>query len=79
MIQEESIDRRITLADSTEDQRAVPNEISDETGQFDPRFNLWRKFCAEQGIAVNTLPGDLSSETKDQWEKFKEAERIRRR
>lgn len=56
MIQEESIDRRMALADFKEDQRAVPNEVSDETGQFDPRFNLWRKFCADQGIAVNTLP-----------------------
>lgn len=59
------------------DEQAIANEISDETGQFDPRFLLWRKFCADQGITVNTLPSDLSSETKEQWERFKEADRKR--
>ncbi|HKP36070.1 MAG TPA: hypothetical protein VJT71_04370 [Pyrinomonadaceae bacterium] len=76
MIQDESISHGNTLADSREDKRVVTNEVSDETGQFDPRFTLWRKFCADHGIDVNTLPGDLSRETKEQWEKFKETERL---
>ncbi len=54
-----------------EEQQAITNEISDETGQFDPRFLLWRKFCDERGIAVTSLPGDLTGETKQQWEKLK--------
>ena len=59
---------------SMEEKPAIVNEISDETGQFDPRFALWRKFCADQGIAVDSLPGDLSGEIKAQWEKLKEAQ-----
>ena len=54
-----------------EQQNAILNEVSDETGQFDPRFLLWRKFCADQGIPVHTLPGDLTGELKEQWEKLK--------
>jgi len=50
---------------------AILNEVSDETGQFDPRFILWRKFCADQGIPVDSLPANLSGELKEQWEKLK--------
>ena len=39
-----------------EDQQTLSNEVSDETGQFDPRFLLWRKFCDDHGVAVNSLP-----------------------
>jgi hypothetical protein len=54
---------------------AIENEVSDETGQFDTRFVLWRKFCDEHGIAVESLPGDLSADLKQEWEKLKEAHR----
>ncbi|HSP62145.1 MAG TPA: hypothetical protein VLQ90_04095 [Pyrinomonadaceae bacterium] len=54
--------------------QAILNEVSDETGQFDPRFILWRKFCADHGIAVNSLPGDLNAAAKQQWEKLKQGE-----
>jgi len=54
-----------------ENQQAPSNEVSDETGQFDPRFLLWRKFCDDHGVAVNTLPSDLSGEMKNKWEKQK--------
>jgi len=57
-----------------EQQPVVLNEVSDETGQFDPRFVLWRKFCADQGIAVDSLPGDLTGELKKEWEKLKKGE-----
>lgn len=53
---------------------AIMNEVSDETGQFDPRFVLWRKFCADQGIGVDSLPCDLSGDLKAKWEKMKERE-----
>ncbi len=56
------------------DQPAIGNTVSDETGQFDARFILWRKFCTERGIAVETLPGDLTGDAKVQWEKLKEEE-----
>ncbi|MDT5271919.1 MAG: hypothetical protein QOH49_4105 [Acidobacteriota bacterium] len=49
----------------------VANEISEGTGQFDSRFVLWRRFCAETGIPVETLPSDLTGEHKDSWEKLK--------
>lgn len=57
-----------------EEQPVIGNKISDETGQFDSRFILWRKFCADQGIPVDSLPGDLVGELKAQWEKLKEKE-----
>ncbi len=47
------------------------NDISPETGQFDARFILWRMFCAENGIAVETLPSELTGRTKEDWEKLK--------
>ena len=50
----------------------VSNEISDETGQFDMRFMLWRSFCVQNGVPVETLPSDLQGEVKDRWEKLKE-------
>jgi hypothetical protein len=49
----------------------VSNEISEGTGQFDARFLLWRTFCADNDVAVETLPSDLTGETKDKWEKLK--------
>jgi hypothetical protein len=55
-------------------QQDILNEISDETGQFDPRFLLWRKFCADHGIAVESLPSGLSGELRKQWEKLKNGE-----
>ena len=55
-------------------EQPLSNQVSEETGQFDPRFNLWRQFCAEQGIAPDCLPGDLSPEAKAEWEKLKESD-----
>ncbi len=55
----------------------VSNEIPEGTGQFDNRFVLWRKFCAETGIPVDTLPSDLTGEARERWEKLKD-ERLHR-
>jgi hypothetical protein len=52
----------------------VPNTISDGSGALDPRFALWRSFCAEHGVPVETLPGDLAEPLKAAWEGFKEKE-----
>jgi hypothetical protein len=60
-----------------EDKPKVSNEISDGTGQFDTRFVLWRRFCADNNIPVETLPSDLTGEIKDRWEKLKN-EQLRR-
>jgi hypothetical protein len=53
----------------------ILNEVSDETGQFDLRFRLWRKFCAEKGLPVDCLPSTLSPDVKEEWERFKEGPR----
>ena len=58
-------------ADKREEKPAVPNVISDETGQYDARFLLWRAFCAKYNVPVETLPGDLPAATRAQWERFK--------
>lgn len=50
---------------------AIENEVSDQTGQFDPRFVLWRKFCEEHAIPVESLPSQLSGELKQEWEESK--------
>jgi hypothetical protein len=50
--------------------------ISDETGQFDLRFVLWRHFCKEHNIPVETLPSQLDDEQKEAWEALK-ANRLR--
>ena len=55
----------------------VKNQISDGTGQFDARFILWRQFCADNGVPVDTLPSALTGETREKWEKLK-SERLRK-
>ena len=55
-----------------DDKTKVANEISEGTGQFDSRFVLWRTFCAEAGIPVDTLPSDLQGESRERWEKLKD-------
>ncbi|HEX8179298.1 MAG TPA: hypothetical protein VF525_07115 [Pyrinomonadaceae bacterium] len=49
----------------------MPNRISDETGQFDARFLLWRDFCARYNVPVDTMPGDLPADARAEWDKMK--------
>jgi hypothetical protein len=55
----------------------VDNVISDETGEFDQRFILWRRFCSLNNIPVETLPSQLNPEQHRLWEELK-ANRLRR-
>ena len=61
------------VEDKKSKSQELTNEISDETGQYDTRFLLWRQFCAANNIPVETLPGDLTGETKKRWEELKES------
>jgi hypothetical protein len=61
-----------------EEQPPVKNVISEETGEFDVRFLLWRHFCEKNGISVDTLPSQLNEDQKEKWEELK-ASRLRRR
>jgi hypothetical protein len=54
----------------------IDNSVSDSTGQYDLRFVLWRQFCAQNGIPVDTLPSQLENDQKDKWEEMK-ASRLR--
>lgn len=56
----------------SDDKLKVDNLISDETGQFDLRFMLWRTFCAENGVPVETLPSDLTGDIRDKWNAMKD-------
>ena len=56
--------------------RELDNSVSDTTGQYDLRFLVWRQFCEQNGIAVDTLPSQLDNEQKDRWEEMK-AQRLR--
>ena len=60
-----------------ENTKKITNEISDGTGQFDARFVLWRQFCGDNDIPVETLPSALTGEVKDRWEKLKD-ERLKK-
>lgn len=51
---------------------AGSNTVTDETGQFDARFMLWRSFCARYDVPVDALPSELSGEAKEAWEKLKD-------
>lgn len=55
------------------DNDAVMNTINDETGQFDARFLLWRTFCAEHDVPVETLPSDLTGDIRDKWNALKDS------
>ena len=46
-------------------------DISDSTGNLDPRFMLWRMFCAENNLSLETLPSSLSRELKRKWQQLK--------
>ena len=60
------------MADNKREEKpAVPNVISEETGQLDARFLLWRNFCAQHNVPVETLPGDLPAAVRAEREKFK--------
>jgi hypothetical protein len=60
--------------DKREEKPAVPNVISEHTGQFDTRFLLWRAFCAKHNVPVETLPGDLPADARAEWDKMKKGE-----
>ncbi len=57
---------------SSDDQAIQPPAISDQTGQLDSRFMLWRMFCTETGVNVETMPSELDGELKARWEKVKD-------
>jgi hypothetical protein len=58
--------------DKNENQPQVTNEVSDETGQYDMRFLLWRKFCADFNVPVEALPSQLTTEQREAWDKVKQ-------
>lgn len=60
------------MAEEKDKEQTLSNVISDETGQYDARFMLWRVFCADNNVPVETLPSELSGEIKDRWEQMKE-------
>jgi hypothetical protein len=62
------------VAEKKEGKPKVSNHISDETGQFDMRFLLWRKFCAENDVPVDSLPSDLTGDIRRKWEQLKSEE-----
>lgn len=60
--------------ENREEQPSTSEVISDETGALDVRFTLWRRFCAENDVSVDSLPSELSEEAKEKWSKLKETE-----
>ena len=60
------------MTDLSGQQQPVIDAGLEATGELDPRFTLWRNFCASQGIAIDSLPSELCGEAKQLWEKLKE-------
>jgi CheY-like chemotaxis protein len=58
------------LSGEPQDDAAV-SPISPDTGRLDPRFMLWRMFCSENDVPVETLPSDLSRDLKNLWRQLK--------
>jgi hypothetical protein len=58
-------------SEQKKESRELDNSVSDSTGQYDLRFVLWRQFCAQNGIEVDTLPSQLDNDQKDRWEQMK--------
>ena len=61
----------MVIGKKKEEPRPVENVISEQTGQFDLRFVLWRHFCDQNNIPVETLPSQLDGEQKEKWEELK--------
>jgi CheY-like chemotaxis protein len=61
---------------SGEEREVRRSAVSSETGRLDPRFMLWRMFCAESRIPVETLPSELDREQKKRWERIKKNKRV---
>jgi len=51
--------------------RPIDNSVSESTGQYDLRFVLWRQFCSQNNIPVDTLPSQLNNEQKEKWDELK--------
>jgi DNA-binding response OmpR family regulator len=60
---------------TSEEKEAQGNAISPDTGRLDPRFVLWRMFCAANDVAVETLPSELSAELNKRWRQLKNEKR----
>lgn len=60
---------------SGQERDAMHGPVSPETGRLDPRFMLWRMFCAENNIPVETLPSELGRELRKRWETLKKNKR----
>jgi hypothetical protein len=59
------------------EQSSAPDQPLEDTGQLDVRYALWRKFCAGNAVAIDTLPSDLSDEQKEIWERLKEEDLLK--
>jgi len=65
------------FGDTPEEQLPSSSDaISRETGDLDVRFALWRKFCGDRGLKIETLPSELSGQDKTEWEKLKASDLI---
>jgi len=60
------------LSSKSKKPEPVDNSVSDSTGQYDLRFVLWRQFCAQNNIPVDSLPSQLDDKQKELWEQMKQ-------
>jgi CheY-like chemotaxis protein len=55
--------------------KASNADISDTSGNLDPRFMLWRMFCAQNNVPIETLPSSLNRDLKKKWQQLKKTPR----
>jgi CheY-like chemotaxis protein len=64
-----------TKPPDTAKEKSSKSNISENTGNLDPRFMLWRMFCAENNLSLETLPSSMSRELKRKWQQLKKNRR----
>lgn len=52
-------------------QPTIINSVSDNTGEDDPQFMLWRAFCSVNSIEVNLLVSQSDDEQREKWNELK--------
>jgi len=62
------------VSEKKEEKPKIVNKVSEHTGQFDARFLLWRKFCADNDVEIDSMPSALTGEVRQKWDQLKAEE-----
>jgi CheY-like chemotaxis protein len=72
---EAATEKEEQLPETSEQEQPSAAAISKTTGNLDPRFMLWRMFCAQNNVPIETLPSTMSKELQKKWQQLKKRPR----